>query len=113
MGFNSTVVILNDALNAIREDKDFGHKVYDAVCAVQLGKTVDISSGHHVNAATVVESHHADGYRLVLVGGNTAYVLGYAGHWSKDPKKTEDLQTILNNVVEEYGLKVIKARKPK
>lgn len=31
MGFNTTIVILNDGLDAIKNDKDFGKKVYDAI----------------------------------------------------------------------------------
>lgn len=38
MGFNSTVVVMNDA---------------------RL-KTTDVSAGGFVNAATVIETHHAD-----------------------------------------------------
>jgi hypothetical protein len=115
MGFNSTLLVLNDALHLIRDDPEFGKKVYEAVLHLQTtrGRPVDISSGNHCNAATAIESHHADGYRMLLVGGNTAYVLGHAGHWSKDPNKVEDLKTLMNNIAEEYGLKVVKMRRKK
>ena len=114
MGFNTTMIVLNDALHLIKDDPKFGQKVYDAVNqrhGRECERPTDISVSGHCNAASVVESHHADGYRLILVGGNTAYVLGYAGHWSKDPKKVEDLKVLLNNVAEEYGLQVVKSRK--
>ena len=114
MGFNTTLIVLNDALHLIKEDKEFGRKVYDATLMVDQSldnKGVDISSGNHCNAATVIESHHADGYRLIMVGGNTAWVLGYAGTWPQSPNK--DLRVMLNNVAKNYGLSVVKARKPK
>lgn len=111
MGFNATMVIMNDHLHEIRDDKEFGSKVYDAVSRVAIGIPVDISTDHCMRVATVIESHHADGYRVLMVGANEGVVLGYAGHWSKDPHKKEDLKTLMNNVLEEYGLKVVKKRK--
>lgn len=86
MGYNTTVVFLNDALGDIEYDPDFGKKLADAVLQVQRGKSVDVSAGSHVNAATVIESHHADYYSAVLVGGNYGHRLpGSVGirHWDK------------------------------
>jgi hypothetical protein len=74
MGFNSTVVVMNDALDMIRDDPQFGERLYRAVLEVGRGKPVDVSAhtkrGIHCNAATVVESHHADYDVFVKVGGN-------------------------------------------
>lgn len=33
MGYNTTVVVLNDALDAIRDDPEFGKKLYHAILA--------------------------------------------------------------------------------
>lgn len=82
MGFNSTLLILNDALHDIRDDKDFGKKVHDAITQiVTYGEMVDIHSGSHVNAASVIETHHADSLKVIAVGGNTAKILGYGGNY--------------------------------
>ena len=37
MGFNTTVLILNDGLNSIGEDRQFGSKLYEAIinCVTQ------------------------------------------------------------------------------
>jgi hypothetical protein len=75
MGYNSTVVVMNDALNAIKRDPGFGESLSKACLEVIRGKRVDVSSNGHVNAATVLESHHADHLVPLLVGGNTGYVI--------------------------------------
>ena len=75
MGYNTTVVVLNDALDQIRDDPEFGQKLYDAILRVQRGKPVDVSAGYHCNAATVIETHHADYKVLVEVGGNYGRVV--------------------------------------
>src|SRR6516164_10009149 len=74
VGFNTTMIVLNDALHAIENDKDFGKKVAQAIRDLNLrpddGRGIDISSGNNANAATVVEQHHADYSVLCAVGGN-------------------------------------------
>lgn len=79
MGFNTTVVVMNDALDAIRDDPGFGRRLYDAVLKLQHGKTVNVAARGlhriHCNAATVIETHHADYFVTVKVGGNYGEVL--------------------------------------
>ena len=81
MGFNTTVVVMNDALHAIENDPDFGKKLGDAIRS--LGGPhkfhADVSALNHVNAATAIETHHADDFVVVAVGGNMGSVLGYGG----------------------------------
>ena len=97
MGYNTTLVILNDALHEIRDDKEFGRKVYDATLSVgRIGPT-DISSGYHANAATVIESHHADYIRLIAIGGNCGQDLGLVGTYRSTP---EDM---LRALAEKFG----------
>lgn len=94
MGFNTTLVIMNDALHMIEKDVDFGKKVAEA--AYKFGcygdKEVDIPSGGHCNAATVVDCHHADQTNIILVGGNMGTVaVKCAGGWTHDEKAQEDM----------------------
>ena len=37
MGFNTSMIVLNDSLNEIEEDKDFGRKVAEAISELDLG----------------------------------------------------------------------------
>jgi hypothetical protein len=79
MGFNTTVVVMNDALDMIRNDPQFGARLADAVLRVTRGKPVDVAAhgerSVHCNAATVIETHHADYMVLVRVGGNFGEVV--------------------------------------
>lgn len=71
MGFNTTVVVLNDALSDIEQDPDFGKKLAAAIRSVSCyNKPIDVSAMGHCNAASVIESHHADNSVYVKVGGN-------------------------------------------
>lgn len=79
MGLNTTVIILNDALNQIEDDPEFGRNL---ALAIQGGGYGDgtVRAGNHMNAAQVVETHHADANVVVVVGGNRGELLrgGYA-----------------------------------
>lgn len=80
MGWNTTVVVMNDALGNIETDPEFGKRLAQAIKQVTRGEKVDVAAhgkhGIHCNAATVIESHHADYDVLVKVGGNTGFVVG-------------------------------------
>lgn len=72
MGWNSTLVIMNDGLHVIKDDKDFGTKVYNAVNQLNISK-IPIDAGPYARA---IEQHRADGTALIAVGGNTGVSLG-------------------------------------
>ena len=111
MGFQTTLVIRNDCLHEIVSDKDFGKKISNAITQGWGRLPVDISSGHCCNASTVVESHHSDGMVVLVAGRGTISRLGYKGDYPTDPQSIKDLKVFLNNVLAEYGLKVVKATK--
>ncbi len=80
MGYNTTVVVLNDALSFIETDPDFGKNLVRAILQVHRGGPVDVAAhsskgGIHCNAATVIETHHASQDVLVKVGGNRGVVV--------------------------------------
>ena len=65
MGFNTTVLVLNDALTEIENDPEFGKKLVAGIR--KLGSTggihpgpVNVPVGNHANPVTVIETHHAD-----------------------------------------------------
>lgn len=116
MGYNTSMIILNDCLDYIRKDEQFGRKVSEAVSKLSLppeyrdSHGIDISSGPAVNAATVIETHHADITSIVAFGQNmgvqlaTTYVYG----WSQRNETAE--VSILKALAEKYGYQV--RRKP-
>jgi len=88
MGFNTTVVILNDGLSDIAKDPTFGKRLADAINGVG-DKPIYIPGLTMSPVAVVVESHHADYTTLVAIGGNCASVLysrGYSIHHTKEAK---------------------------
>jgi hypothetical protein len=88
MGFNSTVVVLNDALSQIERDPDFGKNLARAIMEVSRGKPVDVASvsgnSIHCNVVTVIEAHHNSLYEVIAVGGNTGIRLGYTTYYDGD-----------------------------
>lgn len=76
MGFNTTVVILNDALSWIENDEGFGRRLAAKVrniCGAR--KPQWVRAGTAGNAALVVETHHADEIVSVAVGENSGEVI--------------------------------------
>jgi hypothetical protein len=99
MGYNTTLIILNDSLHEIANDKNFGRKVAEAITTRERK---DIHSGCHCNAATVIETHHADSVKLIAVGGNCGKDLGYVGDYRST---TEEM---LRTLAESMGFRVSK-----
>jgi len=111
MGFNTSVIVLNDALHEIENDKDFGKKLGKAVRKLSLPHTygIDISSGNHANVATVIETHHADYTSLLACGGNCVSVLGEIYGYRHN---TESVQVqLLAMLADNLGYKVVKKGK--
>lgn len=117
MGYNSTVVVMNDALHSIENDPEFGRKLKDAILTVQRGRPVDVSAGGFCNAATVIETHHADGLIAVVVGVNGGQILGYCGTWHRaysDKMDDESRKEYhLKNLARDCGYRLVKLPKQK
>lgn len=77
MGFNSVLVVLNDRLDEIERDTEFGKKVAQAIRENSLP---DRHRRTYVTGQTqIVTVNHADTLAVVAVGGNCGRVIGY-GH---------------------------------
>ena len=107
MGFNTTVIVRNDALGNIEEDPEFGKNLARAIMhlSVSQGRSVDVSSKGHCNAASAIETHHADRYIASAIGGNTAIVLGDCGSWQVD-----DEVDMLRRLADKHGYNLHKKR---
>jgi hypothetical protein len=117
MGFNTTVVVMNDALSDIANDPDFGKNLADAVSRSCLGDQVDVPAysyrrngydkgwtGVYCNAATVIETHHADQTTLVAVGGNCGTNLGT--FWPYGEGTLEE--RMLRELADKLGYRLVK-----
>jgi hypothetical protein len=102
MGYNSTIVIVNDAIDMIANDKDFGKSVANAIRSMSMtqGQRVDIASGNHCNAAHLVEIHHADESVVVVVGGNLGVKRAHVYGW----KHNED--EVQRQLIEEWACRL-------
>ena len=108
MGWNTVVLVLNDAMSSVVNDKGFGQKVSDAVSEVNMyHKPADISSGSFVNAATVISTEHANVRRLLLTGENWVEDLGAVHPYGKD----DDIRVrVLKALADNLGYRVSKKR---
>lgn len=87
MGFNTAILMLNDALGDLRDDPDVGVKLYDAVTRTTRGQPVVVHLGCHGNAATVIPSQHASLNQVIVVGGNTIQRLATTSDDVDSPEK--------------------------
>ena len=100
MGFNSVLIVLNDALHEIGDDSNFGAGVKSAVQSHDRRRNPrpDIMArGNfctHANAATVVSVAHADCPQVVVVKHNTGW-----SAWEDDTPDhiINDLIAVLNH----------------
>ena len=117
MGWNTTVVVMNDALGDIEKDAEFGKKLVAAINGLSLreerdkGINVSATNGNSIscNAATVIETHDNRSTAIVAVGGNYAHVLGWAGdvlHHTEEGKLA-----CLKALAEEMGFSLVKKAK--
>lgn len=102
MGYNTVMMVLNDALHLIKEDKEFGRKIYDATYEAASGfKRVDISSHGYCNVATVISCQHADIAQVVVVGGN--YGTNIGNFWTRTYHTPEGELELIRELAEKHG----------
>jgi hypothetical protein len=126
MGYNTTILVLNDAFDLcldkhkdefcskIRSMSSSGYLLRgrDPLDPDEVGVTAEsFSVGNHCNPAAVMTCTHADFTSVILVGGNYATVLGEARGYEHHKKKT--VKRMLNDVLAQYGLKVIETKEKK
>ena len=117
MGYNSTILILNDGLDDIERDlpawwESVKRKIL-SMDTEQRGHADghyglgDVGAGCHANCSTVLACHHADEVVVMAVGGNHASFLGsvYNGGKHSDPKDQLD---ILKRLADKRGYRLVK-----
>lgn len=100
MGYNTSVIVLNDAISNIRKDKDFNQRFADAVSQkIMRDKPIDVSAGGHVNAVRIIETHHADIIRPIFVGGNIGNVIDNVHiYWNDNEPELTLLKQLANKL---------------
>ena len=85
MGFNSVLVVLNDRLDEIERDQEFGKKVAAAIRYHGAYQGVDIEhrAAPYVTGQTqVVSVAHANTVQVIAVAANCGRVIGH-GFWTQ------------------------------
>lgn len=103
MGYNTTILILNDAAHLIEEDKDFPKKLHQAILMAAggpRGKRIDVSILNHVNACQIICQEHADVEMVVGVGGNTGFILGEGGCYQSEHR-------LLRTIARQHGFHLV------
>jgi hypothetical protein len=110
MGWNTTLVICNDAIESIRQDSSFSERLANGVTAASLmrpGNRIDLGAGGFVNAASIVASHHADETTLVTVGGNLGICHLVQHGWKHNEEEFQ--RALLARWAEQLGMKLVPA----
>jgi len=119
MGYMTTITFLNDGFDQIEKYPE------QFIEAIKLGiygidkhnkntskKFITTHSiGYHGNLLEVAQSHHADNYRLYLVGRNTMTTFGYANEID-DIEYRKQLVRIAKSIIkdEEKRIKELEER---
>ncbi len=109
MGFNTTVLILNDYLDAIEKDKDFGTRLAQAVHEATTTRPVEVRVGNALRSALVISSHSSYAVLPVLVGGNTGWPLACTLNMDST-KEVMELE-LLKKLAEKHGYSLRKRPK--
>lgn len=106
MGFNSTLVILNDRLHEISKTPDFGEQVYNAIAEHGYNRP----RYNHPVGTEVVSVDHADVTNVIAVGGNCATVLNKNYNGGRHHSEESQL-ALLKYWADEMGYTLHKKRK--
>lgn len=110
MGFNSTVLVLNDRMGEIERDPEAFVK--EMLNAIQRSGYPDDQVDFYPGQSTVMSMAHADTVTILAVGGNCATKLGQfhnGGH-----HHTEEAQVqLLRQLADKYGFSLRKKPAPK
>ncbi len=109
MGFNSTVLVLNDRLGEIeRNPEEFVKEMLYAIQRSSMREQEEFNPGQ----TTVMSCAHADTVTILAVGGNCATVLGRV--YNGGVHHTEEAQVkILRELASKYGFSLRKKPAPK
>ena len=110
MGYQTTLVIKNDALNDIDTDpKGWWDKTSQIIQGFFGAKPRDYGHGTHSNGFTVASVAHADVTTVIAVGQNHSTVLG---QYSRQDHHTPEKQVeLLKKLADDLGYRLVKKTK--
>lgn len=97
MGYNTTILLMNDGLDQLESDPDAGKKIQHAVLR-QFHEWSNINSfgiGNHVNMGQVISCQHADTQQVCMVSRNLGKDI--ANHPTPDRSDLEWLAQFLKS----------------
>ena len=114
MGFNTAVLILNDAIDGVEKDPaSFAKNMMHAWHLFQrTGNPTDFAIGNHVNGGTIFHNAHADVTGVYAIGGNHTSKLHTAWNGGKHHSDEEKVK-LLKELANELGYTITKKRKKK
>lgn len=96
MGYNTTVLILNDALDQIRKNPEqFTEGIYQQILTGEEG---GVSVGNHCNPVHVMKTQHADVPRLYWTGMNS--IMEFTPEYAENRGLDRLLET-------EWGIRIV------
>lgn len=89
----------------IEDDPEFSKRLSDAIKGVRIKKFIEVpamTENYKIlsSCAIVIETHHADYYQLILVGGNTAQILGLYPSYNPE--------LIVRELADKLGFRLVK-----
>lgn len=106
MGYNSTIVVMNDALHDIAMDEQFGKNLSTSISRFFLkSRLLDVPARGFANAATVIGVENSDTIVPYIIGGNTGslvekvYIRWNAGNQEED---------LLKQLADKLGYNLVK-----
>lgn len=112
MGFVSAIVINNDLIHSVKEDTEFGSKVYHAVMTLssQNKNEWGIYSGSGMAAYAVACHHAAVGVPVIIGGGN--FFTRLSPYLGQDTPAGLEMQ-LLKKLADKHGFDLHKKRQPR
>lgn len=111
MGYQTSVMLLNDHIDGLKTDTGFGERLYHSILEATLPQYRDkgksLSLGNCGNGAMVLPSQHADNVQIVAVGGN--YMKNIGTLWGRWPQMQEP-EKLLKELADQMGYRLV--RKP-
>jgi hypothetical protein len=108
VGHNSVVLILNDELHRIKADKDYGEKLFYAICS--WDRNDEWSRRERVVGTTVLHEGHADQTVMLLAGGNQGKRIGSTFNSGRF-WRPEDTDRAVKDILRYEGYRVSRLKK--